>query len=300
MASSARQPTVREIDFRRPNKFSRELVRRLEVSHENFCQQVSSRMSAELRTEVHVGVQNSDQFPYSVVMSEEVPRHALVTALHMQPLGTEIVLVMELKLALALVPRLLGGAGEVTDRELTALTDVELVVARRALSSFVDSLGTTWRDTAEVELSVGASSYSPLSVQIVPPSEPTLVLNLSVALDGIESVVTLVLPHRSLEAVVDKLEQSQYGGPDSVDARTREAVHTAVGEVEVDTRAEVGAVDLPIEKVLGMQPGDVISLKTPAARGATLFVGDVPAYAVSPGRNGNLRAVQIRGPWSAV
>jgi flagellar motor switch protein FliM len=299
MASPARQPRVREIDFRRPNKFSREQVRRLEFAHENFSQQVSSRMSAELRTEVHVGVVSSDQLPYSVIMSEEVPRHALVTVLHMQPLETEVVLVTELKLALALVTRLLGGVGEPIDRELTALTDVELVVARRALASLVDSLSTTWHDMAGVDLSVGASSYSPLSVQIVPPSEPTLLLNLSIQLDGVESVMTLVLPHRSLEGLIGQLEQGQYGGPASVDDSTREAVHTAVGEVEVDTRAEAGAIELPIEKVLAMQPGDVISLKVPAARGATLYVGDVPAYNVAPGRNGNLRAVQVRAPWSA-
>jgi flagellar motor switch protein FliM len=299
MASPARQPRIREIDFRRPSKFNREQVRRLEVSHENFCQQISSRMSAELRTEVQIGILNTDQLPYSVVMAEEVPRHALVAVLDVEPLGTEIALVMELGLAFAFTTRLLGGVGEKPAGNLTALTDVELTVARRALGSIVDALSTTWHDLCEVDLSAGHTSYSPMSVQIVPPSEPTLLLNLSAQIDGVVSIMTLVLPHRSLEKVMDKLEQGQYGGSIDQDGPTRAAVHTAVGEVEVETRAEVGAIELPIEQVLAMQPGDVVSLKTPAARGATLFVGDVPAYTVSPGRNGNLRAVQVREPWSS-
>jgi flagellar motor switch protein FliM len=300
MASPARQPRVREIDFRRPNKFNREQVRRLEVSHENFCQQVSSRLSAELRTEVQVSVRGTDQLPYGIVMSEEVPRHALVAVLSVRPLDTQIALVMELGLALALVTRLLGGAAEAPSGSRTGLTDVELVVARRALRSVVDALSTTWRDLADVELSVGQTSYAPMSVQIVPPSEPTLLLTLSAQIDGVASTTTLVLPHRSLEHVMDKLEQGQYGGPETLDAQTREAIHSAVGEVEVETRAEVGAIELPIEDVLAIKPGDVVSLKTPANRGATLFVGEVPAYAASPGRNGNLRAVQVREPWRAV
>jgi len=86
--SPTRHPRVREIDFRRPSKFNREQVRRIEVAHENFCQSASSRMSAELRTELQLGVLNTDQLPYSVVMAEEVPRHALVTLLKMEPLGT--------------------------------------------------------------------------------------------------------------------------------------------------------------------------------------------------------------------
>ena len=67
-----RHPRVREIDFRRPSKFNREQVRRIEVAHENFCQSASSRMSAELRTELQLGVLNTDQLPYGVVMAEEV------------------------------------------------------------------------------------------------------------------------------------------------------------------------------------------------------------------------------------
>ena len=106
-----RHPRVREIDFRRPSKFNREQVRRIEVAHENFCQSASNRLSAELRTELQLGVLNTDQLPYSVVMAEEVPRHALVSLLRMDPLGTEVALIMDLPFALALVARLLGGAG---------------------------------------------------------------------------------------------------------------------------------------------------------------------------------------------
>ena len=63
---SLRKNRVREIDFRRPSKFNREQVRRLEHSHDTFCQSASSRLSAELRTELQLGVLGTDQLPYSV------------------------------------------------------------------------------------------------------------------------------------------------------------------------------------------------------------------------------------------
>src|SRR2546430_7012996 len=84
-----RHPRVREIDFRRPSKFNREQVRRIEVAHENFCQSAASRMSAELRTELQLGVLNTDQLPYGVVMAEEVPRAALVNLLRVDPRSEE-------------------------------------------------------------------------------------------------------------------------------------------------------------------------------------------------------------------
>src|SRR5690348_2967174 len=102
-----RKNRVREIDFRRPTKFSREVTRRLEHSHDTFCQTASSRLSAELRTELQLSVLGTDQLPYSVVMADEVPKQAFITILKMEPLDTEIALVLDMPLAHVLVGRLL-------------------------------------------------------------------------------------------------------------------------------------------------------------------------------------------------
>src|SRR4051812_3781594 len=98
MASPVRQPRLREIDFRRPSKFNREQVRRIEVAHENFCQSAGSRLGAELRTELQLAVSNTDQLPYSVVLAEEVPRHALAIELELVELETQVVLILEFPL----------------------------------------------------------------------------------------------------------------------------------------------------------------------------------------------------------
>jgi flagellar motor switch protein FliM len=293
-----RHPRVREIDFRRPSKFNREQVRRIEVAHENFCQSASSRMSAELRTELQLGVLNTDQLPYGVVMAEEVPRQALVNLLRIDPLGTEVALIMDLPLALALVARLLGGHGGPSGQP-TSLTDVELTVARRAVTSFVDALSSTWSDLADVNLELGGHAISPMSVQIVSPSEPTLLLNLSAMIDGLMSIMTLVIPHSAVERIMSKLEQGHYG-PALIDEQSSAAMHDAVGDVEMNLRAEVGSVELPLAEVLAMKAGDVVRLRRPASKGVVVYAGDVAAHVGDPGRNGNSRAVQIRQPWGGV
>jgi len=293
-----RHPRVREIDFRRPSKFNREQVRRIEVAHENFCQSASSRMSAELRTELQLGVLNTDQLPYGVVMAEEVPRQALVNLLRIQPLDTEVALIMDLPFALALVARLLGGHGGPSGQP-TSLTDVELTVAHRAVTSFVDSLSSTWHDLADVNLTLDGHAISPMSVQIVSPSEPTLLLNLSAQIDGLMSILTLVIPHSAVERIMSKLEQGHYG-PAQIDEKSAADMHDAVGDVDMELRAEVAAIELPMADVLAMRPGDVVRLRRPASKGVVLYAGDVPAHVGDAGRNGNARAVQIRQPWGGV
>jgi flagellar motor switch protein FliM len=302
MSATAQQPgvrrhRVREVDFRRPNKFSREQVRRLEHAHDGFCQSASSRLSAELRTELQLSVVGTDQLPYSVVMGEEVPRHSFVSVLRIDNLGTELALILDMPLAQCLVQRLLGGSPHAPgESSPTSLTAVEGAVARRAVASLVESLSSTWMDLAEVSLSMAGTSTNPTQVQLVPSSEPTLILNISAAVDGVVSVITLLLPHRSVEEIMHHFEQGAlYGPPTDADARNRELMRSAVGEVDVEVRAEAGSVKMPLADVLAMKPGDTVRLRRPVERGVTLCVGDVETYDASPGRNGNLRAVQVRG-----
>jgi flagellar motor switch protein FliM len=58
-------------------------------------------------------------------------------------------------------------------------------------------------------------------------------------------------------------------------------------------RAEVAAVDLPIEQVLARAPGDVLRLDARAEDGVTLFAGAVPTHRAQPGRSGGRRAIQV-------
>ncbi len=296
-APGVRRHRVREVDFRRPNKFNREQVRRLEHAHDGFCQSASSRLSAELRSELQLGVLGTDQLPYSVVMGEEVARHSFVSVLRIDTLGTELALILDMPLAHALVQRLLGGSGHAIGKEspATSLTAVEAAVARRAVSSLVESLSSTWMDLAQVSLSMAGTSTNPTQVQLVPSSEPTLILNVSATLDGVVSVMTLLLPHRSVEPIQHHFENgAMFGPPSDADARNRDLMRDAVGAVDVEVRAEAGAVKIPLAEVLALKAGDTLRLRRPVERGVTLCVGDVEAYDATPGRNGNMRAAQVR------
>ena len=62
------------------------------------------------------------------------------------------------------------------------------------------------------------------------------------------------------------------------------------------SRVQVAAVELPIEEVLALRPGDVLRLAAPAEAGVTLYADQVPVQRAKPGRSGSRRAVQIIEP----
>jgi flagellar motor switch protein FliM len=287
---------VVEIDFRRPSKFVREQVRRIEHAHQGYCRSVSSRLSAELRTEVELHMAGTDQLPYSTVMADIVPQAALVAVLECERLGTQIALVLELPLVLRLVERLLGGGALPTadDEERDGLTDVEVAVARRALTSLLEPLSATWADMADMPLELASVSVSPMTVQIVSASEPTLVVILDASIDGVTSPMRLCLPYRSVAGVLDRLEFGDFARPPH-DPEDAASVRRALADVEVQLRAEVGAVELSLEDLLRLRVGDVIQLGRPADAGVIVYAGDVAAFHASPGRNRNRRAIRVTG-----
>jgi flagellar motor switch protein FliM len=90
-------------------------------------------------------------------------------------------------------------------------------------------------------------------------------------------------------------DQAHYG-PASSDPAQLARLKRNIHGVHVEVRADVGSVELPVSRVLDLRPGDVVELGQAVRDGVTLVVGETPAYRASPGRNGKLRAVQVRGP----
>ena len=293
---SPRQARVQEIDFRRPTKFARDLVRRLEHAHESFCRTASSALSAELRASFELSVGGTEQLPYGTAMAETHP-DSLLAVLDVAPLESEVALVIEMPLALRLVDRLLGGGGKPRDGSADTLTDLEIVILRRAITSIVEPLSATWLDLADVHFSIASMQTSPMTFQLVPPSEPVLMLHIEARLDGLVSPLVLCIPYRSVAPIVEKLEHRHYEGHDSVDPTAAGKVHDAISAVDVGLRAEAGATDLKVSEVLQIKVGDVIRLRRPAAKGVIVYAGDVPTYVAQPGRNGNKRALKVTGRW---
>src|SRR4051795_5825703 len=291
-----RQSRVQEIDFRRPTKFARELVRRLEHAHESFCRTASSGLSAELRTSLELSVAGSEQLPYGTAMAETHP-DSLLAVLDVSPLETELAMIIEMPLALRLVDRLLGGGGKPREGTADTLTDLEIVILRRAIGSLVEPLSATWLDLADVHFAIASMQTSPMTFQLVPPSEPVLMMPLETRIDGLIAPLVLCIPYRSFEPIVGKLEHRHYDGHDVIDPTAAGRVREAISGVDVELRAEAGAVDMSAADLLALKVGDVIRLRRPAEKGVIVYAGDVPTYVAMPGRNGNARALKVRGAW---
>jgi flagellar motor switch protein FliM len=210
-----------------------------------------------------------------------------------QPIDTRMILSAEQALLLGAIELLLGSPSTANAKP-RRFTDIDMALGRHFLDRLLAQLSAIWTDVAELELRMQGLDMHLETAQMAPVSEPTLAMTMEARLEGISSTVALLLPWSAIAPVADRFSSrdDMMGTQRPEDAQS---VRRAVSRVEMTVRAEVAAVELPIEEVLALREGDLLRLNAPAEAGVTLYADKVPVHQAKPGRSGSRRAVQITG-----
>ena len=306
---TARRPRrIREIDFSRPTKLSPLEQTRFEQAHAAFCRSMSLRLSTELRTSIEFEVVNSAQLTWAAAL-RDVPQPSILAVAASGPrkrrrgddtpeepappvTETSFLISVEQPLLYRMIERLIGGGttDTVIDR---GLTEIELGLARRIFGSLLTQLSVVWQELLGVGLRLVDIESQNVSVELAAPSDPTLVLTMAAHDRAGSATISLLVPYASIAAATKRLggrsgenDESTKPGDESV-----EAMRSAMGNVDVELRAEVGAVSLTIGEVLALRIGDVLKLGQAGSEG--VYLGEKRLNRARPGRSGGRRAIQI-------
>src|SRR4051812_14848241 len=287
-----RRRRMRAVDFTRPNKFTAEQERRLGRTLEAFCRTASTRLSAELRVPLELELLTTTQLTWANAHTQ-VPSNSMGAIFVVEPIGTRMLMAAESSLILGAIELLLGGTieGGVKERRMT---DIDQALGRHFFERLLGQLTMIWTDVAGVELKLETFDQHLETAQMVSVSEPTMSLMMEARLQGTSAMLALLIPWSAIAPVADAFaaREDMSGAQNAEDATS---VRRAVGNVEMTVRAEVAAVQLPIEAVLGLKEGDLLRLNAPASGGITLYADKVPVHVGRPGRAGSRRAVQVTG-----
>jgi flagellar motor switch protein FliM len=290
LTGGGRARWLRTIDFSRPTKFTPDQENRLRRAHEAFVRVVSTKLAAEHRIAMDIDIVDVMQLTWADAHAL-ADRTAMSATIEAQPIGTRLMLTLDVPLLLCSIERLLGSASEV-EPERRELTDIDLMLVRRIFDVFVDSLSTMWEQLADVTMKRTSLDVHQETAGAIGPSEPTLALQMEARMQETVAQIVLLLPHASMQPVSDAY--SKRSDEDRVtDPVDSAAVRDGLGEVDITVRAEVGEVRMPVREVLQLQPGDVVGLGIPADAPMGLRADDVLLHRVRPGRHGRARAVQI-------
>src|SRR5688572_17225949 len=134
---------VQRYNFKRPDRISKNQVRSLHFVHDRFARNLSSSVSAYLRTVVEVTLENIDQSSYAEFLAI-ASDPTCYTAISLKPLDGVAAVELSPGLVFPMIDRLLGGVGKAmaTPRPMT---EIEQSIIQNVLRLVVDNLKESWR-----------------------------------------------------------------------------------------------------------------------------------------------------------
>jgi flagellar motor switch protein FliM len=286
---------IRQYDFRRQNKFSKDQVRTLQMIHENFIRPLQTYFAGRFRTMVQMVVGSVDQTTYAEFI-RSISNPSVICPFTMAPLPGSCVLDLNPVVAFPMIERLFGGPGGALP-QARPLTEIEGAVMQGVIRGTLDAYAEAWRNVYEMKLTPGNIETNPMFVQVAAPSEIVITVAVDVRVGEHVGVITLCLPHLTLEPILDRLSAHNWFKIQAreVKAADMAALESVVGEAKVLVMAELGRAELTVGEVVSLNVGDVILLESRVDDPVRVAVGNQAKFLGKPGQVRGRLAIEITG-----
>lgn len=284
---------VKEYDFSRPAKFSKEHLRTLEIIFEHFGRLLSSHLPAYLRKNVQVEVMNSEAVTYSE-FSNALSNPVLLGVINMSPLKGSIIMEIATNIGYAIIDRVLGGVGEPLDKTRD-FSEIEITVLQRIFSIICDLLREPWENVVEIEPYLERIETNSQYAQIISPTEMIAIITININIGGVEGLMNICLPYITLEDIMDKLNTKYWFSTmqDRDEKSYADVIETAINKALIPVVAELGTSVIMVQDFINLQIGDIIKLDKKVENELDIYVGNIVKFKALPGLFGDKNAVKI-------
>ena len=281
---NTKEKPVKNYDFARPSKFSKEHLRTLEIIFEHYGRLLATNLPIFLRKNIQVEVMNSEAVTY-MEFSNSLSNPVLLGIVDFSPLETNIIVEMASNLGFAMVDRMLGGEGEPLDK-IRDFSEIELLIIERVMTSCVELLREPWANVLDVH-----SQFA----QIISPSEMIAIVTVNIKIGDVEGLMNVCLPFITLEPVMDKLNTKFWysSQKEKTGVSYSDAVETLINRAKIPIKAVLGNSVITVADFSQLQVGDIVRLDTKVDEELDVFVGDIKKFSALPGASGKDYAVRV-------
>ena len=284
---------IKNYDFARPAKFSKEHLRTLEIIFEHYGRLLSTNLPVYLRKAIQVEVMNSEAVSYSE-FSNALSNPVLLGIINFAPLKGNIILEIASNLGYAMVDRMLGGEGEPLEKT-REFSEIELLIIERILTVCVNLLHEQWENVVDIHPRLERIETNSQFAQIISPSEMIAIVTINIKIGDVEGLMNVCLPYLTLEDIMDKLNTKYWYSTmqDKDEQQYVDAIETLISKAPIPMKAVLGNSTISVSDFSGLQVGDIIRLDTKVNQELDVFVGNIKKFTALPGSSGDKYAVRI-------
>ncbi|MFW6380954.1 MAG: flagellar motor switch protein FliM [Bacillota bacterium] len=286
---------IKDYDFRRPDKLSKEQMRTLQMIHENLARILTTTLSTKLRSRVNFDVASIEQLSYDEFI-RSLPEPTIIGISEMEPLKGQFIFEINPDVGFTMIDRLFGGMGRPIS-EIRSFTDIEQEVLKKVLNWFLGCLPEAWDNIIRLNPSLRELESNPQFTQVVPSNDMTIIITLSAEIAQSEGLVNICIPYIMLEPIVPNLNAQQWFASTREEQTTQHLnnLKRRLKKARIDVLAELGSTQLTVTDLLYLQAGDVIRLDKRTDDQIDIRIGNRVKYKAIAGTRRKHKAFKIIG-----
>ncbi len=290
-----RDKEVRIYDFSRPDRFSKEHMRTLEVIHSNFAQSLNAVLYGICQVAMQVNLICLDQVPYKDYRSL-IPAKTLLAEVVAEPFKGDILMEISPVIIGVLIDFMCGGSHQLPSNP-SDLTQIDLALITSVLRIFLQAYADTWAGTLTLSPQIRRVVDSETFEDSLLPSEVILVCSLEILYGQTSGMMTLCIPAAGIESVLPNLSASRFSKNSTRwknDLSTGHLKRT-LEAINLPCSVVLGDTDITFLEAMNLEVGDVIKTANRVDSPVDLRVGDRSLFHCRPGLKGSNLGVVVSG-----
>lgn len=284
---------VKNYDFKRPAKFSKEHLRTLEIIFEHYGRLLSTNLPVYLRKNIQVSVASSETVTFSE-FTNALSNPVILGIVNFQPLGGSIILELASNLGYAMIDRMLGGQGNPLEKNRD-FSEIEMSIIQRIMIICMQLLREPWKNVIEINPIMERIETNPQFAQVISPNDMIAIITLNMKIGDVEGFMNICLPYFTLESIMDKLNTKFWFSnmQERVDENFEDFIETLIRRVDVPVKAILGKSSVSVNDMVNLQVGDIIRLDSGLDSELEIYVGNIKKFTAVPGANKDKYAVRV-------
>lgn len=285
---------VKDYNFARPSKFSKDHLRTLVFIFEHYARLLSTNLPVYLRRNVQVEVMHAEAATFQE-FSNSLSNPVLLGVVNFTPLEGTIIIEMASSLGYTIVDLMLGGSGVPLDKP-REFTEIELSIIQRIMAVCTNLLIEPWANVQSINPTLERIETNSQFAQFVTPNEMTSIVTMSIKIGEVEGLMNVCIPYAVLEPVIDKVN-TKYWYSTSVatgDGTYRDYLEESLQRAQIPVRAIMGRSAISVNDFIHLQPGDIIKVNTRLEDELDVYVGNIKKFSAIPGAYEDSYAVKIK------
>ncbi|MCI5955181.1 MAG: flagellar motor switch protein FliM [Lachnospiraceae bacterium] len=284
---------VKNYDFSRPTKFSKEHLRTLEIIFEHYSRLISTNLPVYLRKNVQVTVASSETVTFNE-FTNALSNPVILGIINFTPLNGQIIIDLATNLGYAMLDRMLGGSGVPLEKN-REFSEIELTIIQKLLIMFTQLLREPWKNVIDINPVLQRLETNPQFAQVIAPNDMIAIVTLNMKIGDVEGFMNVCLPFFTLEDVMDKLNTKYWFSTmqENRDENYEDYIESLIRKVDIPIRAVLGKSTISVNDFMNLQVGDCIRLDSRVDDDMNIFVGNIKKFTALPGAEKDSYAVRI-------